>query len=123
MEELDVEFELFRKRVYNLEIRSFYLLLMNRGCDIDTLRKLFLDVDEKLSLKLDGMFYHAHSDVIQEVLERVIKQEKANARRDCFKKLFGKGLGIFEVLELIGISQKDVELINDAAYVWQDMHL
>ena len=75
MEELDVEFELFRKRVYNLQVRDFYLLLMNRGCDIDTLRKLFLDVDEKLSLKLDGMFYHAYSDVIQEVLERVIKQE------------------------------------------------
>ena len=51
MEELDVEFELFRKRVYNLQVRDFYLLLMNRGCDIDTLRKLFLDVDEKLSLR------------------------------------------------------------------------
>ena len=41
MEKLDVEFELFRKRVYNLEIRSFYLLLLNRGCDIKTLRALF----------------------------------------------------------------------------------
>ena len=123
MEELDVEFELFRKRVYNLEIRSFYLLLMNRGCDIDTLRKLFLDVDEKLSLKLDGMFYHAYSDVIQEVLERVIKQEKTNARMDCFEKLFEKGIDIFEALELIGISQNDIELINDAAYVWQYKHL
>ena len=56
MEKLDVEFEMFRKRVYNLQVRDFYLLLMNRGCDIDTLRKLFLDVDEKLSMKLDGMF-------------------------------------------------------------------
>ena len=123
MEKLDVEFEMFRKRVYNLQIRDFYLLLMNRGCDMDTLRVLFSDVDDKLSIKLDGMFYYAQSNMIQEVLERVIKQEKANARRDCFKKLFGKGLDIFEVLELIGISQKDVELINDAAYVWQDMHL
>lgn len=25
MKKLDVEFELFRKRVYNLEIRSFYV--------------------------------------------------------------------------------------------------
>ena len=123
MKKLDVEFELFRKRVYNLQVRDFYLLLMNRGCDMDTLRVLFSDVDDKLSIKLDGMFYYAQSNMIQEVLERVIKQEKANARRDCFKKLFGKGLDIFEVLELIGISQKDVELINDAAYVWQDMHL
>lgn len=123
MEELDVEFEMFRKRVYNLQIRDFYLLLMNRGCDMDTLRVLFSDVDDKLSIKLDGMFYYAQSNMIQEVLERVIKQEQTNARRDCFKKLFGKGLDIFEVLELIGISQKDVELINDAAYVWQDMHL
>lgn len=123
MEKLDVEFELFRKRVYNLEIRSFYLLLLNRGCDIKTLKALFSDVDEKLALKMDGMFYRAQSDRVQEVLEKVIQQEKANARRDCFKKLFGKGLDIFEVLELIGISQKDVELINDAAYVWQDMHL
>ena len=49
MEKLDVEFELFRKRVYNLEIRSFYLLLLNRGCDIKTLRALFSDVDEKLA--------------------------------------------------------------------------
>ena len=47
MEKLDVEFELFRKRVYNLEIRSFYLLLLNRGCDIKTLKALFSDVDEK----------------------------------------------------------------------------
>lgn len=52
MEKLDVEFELFRKRVYNLEIRSFYLLLLNRGCDIKTLRALFSDVDEKLALKM-----------------------------------------------------------------------
>ena len=57
MEKLDVEFELFRKRVYNLEIRSFYLLLLNRGCDIKTLKALFSDVDEKLALKMDGMFY------------------------------------------------------------------
>lgn len=123
MEELDVEFELFRKRVYNLEIRSFYLLLMNRGCDMDTLRVLFSDVDDKLSIKLDGMFYYAQSDMIQEVLERVIKQEKTNARMDCFKRLYEKGMDVFEVLELLGISQNDIELINDAAYVWQDMHL
>ena len=63
MEKLDVEFELFRKRVYNLEIRSFYLLLLNRGCDIKTLRALFSDVDEKLALKMDGMFYRAQSDI------------------------------------------------------------
>ena len=113
MEKLDVEFELFRKRVYNLEIRSFYLLLLNRGCDIETLRALFSDVDEKLALKMDGMFYRAQSDQVQEVLEKVIKQEKTNARMDCFDKLF----------ELIGISQNDIELINDAAYVWQDKHL
>ena len=30
-----------------------------------------------------------------------------------------KGIDIFEALELIGISQNDIELINDAAYVWQ----
>ena len=123
MEKLDVEFELFRKRVYNLEIRSFYLLLLNRGCDIETLRALFSDVDEKLALKMDGMFYRAQSDQVQEVLEKVIKQEKTNARMDCFEKLFEKGIDIFEVLELIGISQNDIELINDAAYVWQDKHL
>lgn len=123
MEKLDVEFELFRKRVYNLEIRSFYLLLLNRGCDIKTLRALFSDVDEKLALKMDGMFYRAQSDRVQEVLEKVIKQEKTNARMDCFDKLFEKGMDIFEVLELIGISQNDIELINDAAYVWQDKHL
>lgn len=123
MEKLDVEFELFRKRVYNLEIRSFYLLLLNRGCDIETLRALFSDVDEKLALKMDGMFYRAQSDRVQEVLEKVIKQEKTNARMDCFDKLFEKGMDIFEVLELIGISQNDIELINDAAYVWQDKHL
>lgn len=123
MEKLDVEFELFRKRVYNLEIRSFYLLLLNRGCDIETLRALFLDVDEKLALKMDGMFYRAQSDQVQEVLEKVIKQEKTNARMDCFDKLFEKGMDIFEVLELIGISQNDIGLINDAAYVWQDKHL
>ncbi|MCQ4803874.1 hypothetical protein [Holdemanella sp. MSK.7.32] len=119
MEKLDVEFELFRKRVYNLEIRSFYLLLLNRGCDIKTLKALFSDVDKKLALKMDGMFYRAQSDRVQEVLEKVIKQEKTNARMDCFEKLFEKGIDIFEVLELIGISQKDIELINDAAYVWQ----
>ena len=123
MEKLDVEFELFRKRVYNLEIRSFYLLLLNRGCDIETLRALFSDVDEKLALKMDGMFYRAQSDQVQEVLEKVIKQEKTNARMDCFDKLFEKGMDIFEVLELIGISQNDIDLINDAAYVWQDKHL
>lgn len=123
MEKLDVEFELFRKRVYNLEIRSFYLLLLNRGCDIETLRALFSDVDEKLALKMDGMFYRAQSDQVQKVLEKVIKQEKTNARMDCFDKLFEKGMDIFEVLELIGISQNDIELINDAAYVWQDKHL
>ena len=123
MEELDVEFELFRKRVYNLEIRSFYLLLMNRGCDMDTLRVLFSDVDDKLSIKLDGMFYYAQSNMIQEVLERVIKQEQTNARMDCFKRLYEKGMDVFEVLELLGISQNDIEMINEAAYVWQDMHL
>ena len=119
MEKLDVEFELFRKRVYNLEIRSFYLLLLNRGCDIKTLRTLFSDVDEKLALKMDGMFYRAQSERVQEVLEKVIKQEKTNARIDCFEKLFEKGIDIFEALELIGISQNDIELINDAVYVWQ----
>ena len=119
MEKLDVEFELFRKRVYNLEIRSFYLLLLNRGCDIKTLRTLFSDVDEKLALKMDGMFYRAQSERVQEVLEKVIKQEKTNARIDCFEKLFEKGTDIFEALELIGISQNDIELINDAVYVWQ----
>ena len=105
--------------MYNLQVRDFYLLLMNRGCDVDTLRVLFSDVDDKLSIKLDGMFYYAQSDMIQEVLERVIKQEKTNARMDCFEKLFEKGIDIFEALELIGISQNDIELINDAAYVWQ----
>ena len=59
MKKLDVEFELFRKRVYNLQVRDFYLLLMNRGCDMDTLRVLFSDVDDKLSIKLDGMCYYA----------------------------------------------------------------
>lgn len=103
MKKLDVEFELFRKRVYNLQVRDFYLLLMNRGCDMDTLRVLFSDVDDKLSMKLDGMFYYAQSDMIQEVLERVIKQEKTNARMDCFKRLYEKGMDVFEVLELLGI--------------------
>ena len=123
MEKLDVEFELFRKRVYNLEIRSFYLLLLNRGCDIKTLRALFSDVDEKLALKMDGMFYRAQSDRVQEVLEKVIQQEKTNARMDCFKRLYEKGMDVFEVLELLGISQNDIEMINEAAYVWKDMHL
>ena len=123
MKKLDVEFELFRKRVYNLQVRDFYLLLMNRGCDVDTFRVLFSDVDDKLSIKLDGMFYYAQSDMIQEVLERVIKQEKTNARMDCFKRLYEKGIDVFEVLELLGISQNDIEMINEAAYVWQDMHL
>lgn len=123
MKKLDVEFELFRKRVYNLQGRDFYLLLMNRGCDMDTLRVLFSDVDDKLSIKLDGMFYYAQSNMIQEVLERVIKQEKTNARMDCFKRLYEKGMDVFEVLELLGISQNDIEMINEAAYVWQDMHL
>ena len=31
MKKLDVEFELFRKRVYNLQVRDFYLLLMTNG--------------------------------------------------------------------------------------------
>ena len=114
---------MFRKRVYNLQIRDFYLLLMNRGCDMDTLRVLFSDVDDKLSIKLDGMFYYAQSNMIQEVLERVIKQEQTNARMDCFKRLYEKGMDVFEVLELLGISQNDIEMINEAAYVWQDMHL
>lgn len=109
MKKLDVEFELFRKRVYNLQVRDFYLLLMNRGCDMDTLRALFSDVDDKLSIKLDGMFYYAQSDMIQEVLERVIKQEKTNARMDCFKRLYEKGMDVFEVLELLGISQNDIK--------------
>lgn len=108
MKKLDVEFELFRKRVYNLQVRDFYLLLMNRGCDMDTLRALFSDVDDKLSIKLDGMFYYAQSDMIQEVLERVIKQEKTNARMDCFKRLYEKGMDVFEVLELLGISQNGI---------------
>lgn len=90
---------------------------------MDTLRALFSDVDDKLSIKLDGMFYYAQSDMIQEVLERVIKQEKTNARMDCFKILYEKGMDVFEVLELLGISQNDIEMINEAAYVWQDMHL
>ena len=42
---------------------------------------------------------------------------------DCFRKLYEKGLDIFEVLELLGISSKDMEMLNDAAYVWQDIHL
>jgi len=116
MKKLDVEFELFRKRVYNLQVRDFYLLLMNRGCDMDTLRALFSDVDDKLSIKLDGMFYYAQSDMIQEVLERVIKQEKTNARMDCFKRLYEKGMDVFEVLELLGISQNDIEMINDVNF-------
>lgn len=40
---------------------------------------------------MDGMFYRAQSDRVQEVLEKVIKQEKTNARMDCFEKLFEKG--------------------------------
>lgn len=90
---------------------------------MDTLRVLFSDVDDKLSIKLDGMFYYAQSNMIQEVLERVIKQEKTNARMDCFKRLYEKGMDVFEVLELLGISQNDIEMINEAAYVWKDMHL
>lgn len=39
--------------------------------------------------------------------------------KDCMKK----GMDVFEVLELLGISQNDIEMINEAAYVWQDMHL
>ena len=123
MKELDVEFELFRKRVYNLQIRDFYLLLLNRGCDLKTLKVFFEDVDEKLALKVNGMRYYAKSQVVQQMLEETILQEQRQARMDCFKKLYEKGLDVFEVLELLGISSKDMEMINDAAYVWQDMHL
>lgn len=123
MKELDVEFELFRKRVYNLQIRDFYLLLLNRGCDLKTLKVLFEDVDEKLALKVNGMRYYAKSLVVQQMLEETILQEQRQARMDCFKRLYEKGLDIFEVLELLGISSKDMEMINDAAYVWQDLHL
>lgn len=91
MEKLDVEFELFRKRVYNLEIRSFYLLLLNRGCDIKTLRALFSDVDEKLALKMDGMFYRAQSDRVQEVLEKVIQQERQMRGWIVLKNYLKKG--------------------------------
>ena len=72
---------------------------------------------------MDGMIYRAQSDRVQEVLEKVIQQEKTNARMYFFEKLFEKGIDIFEALELIGISQNDIELINDAAYVWQYKHL
>ena len=123
MEKLDVEFELFRKRVYNLQIRDFYLLLLNRGCDLKTLKVLFEDVDEKLALKVNGMRYYAKSQVVQQMLEETILQEQRQARMDCFRKLYEKGLDIFEVLELLGISSKDMEMLNDAAYVWQDIHL
>ena len=123
MKELDVEFELFRKRVYNLQIRDFYLLLLNRGCDLKTLKVLFEDVDEKLALKVNGMRYYAKSQVVQQMLEETILQEQRQARMDCFRKLYEKGLDIFEVLELLGISSKDMEMLNDAAYVWQDIHL
>ena len=123
MKELDVEFELFRKRVYNLQIRDFYLLLLNRGCDLKTLKVFFEDVDEKLALKVNGMRYYAKSQVVQQMLEETILQEQRQARMDCFRKLYEKGLDVFEVLELLGISSKDMEMINDAAYVWQDMHL
>ena len=51
---------------------------------MDTLRVLFSDVDDKLSIKLDGMFYYAQSDMIQEVLERVIKQEKDKCENGLF---------------------------------------
>ena len=115
MEKLDVEFELFRKRVYNLQIRDFYLLLLNRGCDLKTLKALFEDVDEKLALKVNGMRYYAKSQVVQQMLEETILQEQRQARMDCFKRLYEKGLDIFEVLELLGISSKDMEMINDAA--------
>ena len=57
MEELDVEFELFRKRVYNLQVRDFYLLLMNRGCDI----LLPLDFISKAYLFLMGLIIHEKS--------------------------------------------------------------
>ena len=123
MEKLDVEFELFRKRVYNLQIRDFYLLLLNRGCDLKTLKVLFEYVDEKLALKVNGMRYYAKSQVVQQMLEETILQEQRQARMDCFRKLYEKGLDIFEVLELLGISSKDMEMLNDAAYVWQDIHL
>ena len=76
MEKLDVEFELFRKRVYNLQIRDFYLLLLNRGCDLKTLKVLFEDVDEKLALKVNGMRYYAKSQVVQQMLEETILQEQ-----------------------------------------------
>ena len=76
MEKLDVEFELFRKRVYNLQIRDFYLLLLKRGCDLKTLKVLFEDVDEKLALKVNGMRYYAKSQVVQQMLEETILQEQ-----------------------------------------------
>ena len=119
------EFLLFftYKRVYNLQIRDFYLLLLNRGCDLKTLKVLFEDVDEKLALKVNGMRYYAKSQVVQQMLEETILQEQRQARMDCFRKLYEKGLDIFEVLELLGISSKDMEMLNDAAYVWQDIHL
>ena len=106
-----------------MQIRDFYLLLLNRGCDLKTLKALFEDVDEKLALKVNGMRYYAKSQVVQQMLEETILQEQRQARMDCFKRLYEKGLDIFEVLELLGISSKDMEMINDAAYVWQDMHL
>ena len=54
---------------------------------------------------------------------KLLVKPKTNARMYCFEKLFEKGIDIFEALELIGISQNDIELINDAAYVWQYKHL
>ena len=54
MEKLDVEFELFRRRLHNLEIRSFYLLLLDRGMRHKDFKSfIFGCVDEKTRLK-DG---------------------------------------------------------------------
>ena len=120
MDELNVEFEMFRKRMYNLEIRSFYLLLLSRGTDLSTLNSLFDDVEEKLSIKNDEFHLRTQSEFVQSVLERVISQEQTRARMDCFEKLYQKGMDLYEVLDLMGISRVDINLISDAAYVWQE---
>lgn len=123
MNSFDVEFELFRKRVYEQETQSFYLMLLDRGMELDTLKSLFEDVDAILALKPQPFSIHANSPWVQAVLERVMEQEKMRARKTCFQKLFDQNLKFMEVMKMLGYSSVDLDLMADAIEVWQDRNL
>ena len=123
MDAFDVEFELFRKRVYEQEIQTMYLMLLDRGTKLDTLKSLFGDVDIILSLKNQPIDVHVDSPWIQTVLERVVEQEKMRARKTCFQNLFDQGLKFMEVMKMFGYSSLDLDLMADAIEVWQQKNL